>query len=42
MEKNIDVIRRVKSIIFIIFNLGLEGLARLKLLASGKGQTQVP
>jgi hypothetical protein len=36
MEKNINVIWRIKSIIFIIFNLGLEGHATPKLLASGK------
>jgi hypothetical protein len=32
IEKNIDVISRVKSIIFIIINLGLKGHARPKLI----------
>jgi hypothetical protein len=42
IEKNIDVISRVKSIIFIIINLGLEGHARPKLIGSDIGQTEVP
>jgi len=36
------MIWRVKSIIFIIINLGLEGHAKPKLLGSGKGKTRVP
>ena len=42
MKKNIYVICRVKSIIFITINLDLEGHARPKLLESERGKTQVP
>jgi hypothetical protein len=36
------MISKVKSIIFININLGLEGHAKPKLFGGGRGQTEVP